>query len=76
VSSIFLVFFPDTCKAYPTAAIMVASQLKSARMAAHLAKHVKAARSFSSTTAFRREIQDAYILSAARTPTAKVSILP
>jgi acetyl-CoA C-acetyltransferase len=55
---------------------MVASQLKSARMAAHLAKHVKAARSFSSTTAFRREIQDAYILSAARTPTAKVSILP
>ncbi|CAH0048759.1 unnamed protein product [Clonostachys solani] len=50
---------------------MVASQLKSARMAAHLAKHVKAARSFSSTTAFRREIQDAYILSAARTPTAK-----
>ncbi|VUC27198.1 unnamed protein product [Clonostachys rosea] len=50
---------------------MVASQLKSARMAAHLARHVKAARSFSSTTAFRREIQDAYILSAARTPTAK-----
>jgi len=34
---------------------------------------VKVARNFSTTAAARKEIQDAYILSAARTPTAKVS---
>lgn len=38
-----------------------------------LAQHLSAgARSFSTGSVLRKEIQDAYILSAARTPTAKV----
>lgn len=53
---------------------MVASQLRSASVARYACKHVKAARSFSTSSALRKEIQDAYILSAARTPTAKVSL--
>ena len=54
---------------------MVMTQLRSPRLAGHLSRHVKAARCFSTSAALRKEIQDAYILSAARTPTAKVRIL-
>lgn len=41
-------------------------------VAGQMAKHVTAARRFSTAPILRKEIQDAYILSAARTPTAKV----
>ncbi|PHH78677.1 hypothetical protein CDD80_6489 [Ophiocordyceps camponoti-rufipedis] len=47
---------------------MSAPQLRST---GRLARHLKTARPFSTGTALRREIQDAYILGAARTPTAK-----
>ncbi|KFH47768.1 Acetyl-CoA acetyltransferase-like protein [Hapsidospora chrysogenum ATCC 11550] len=50
---------------------MVMTQLRSPRLAGHLSRHVKASRCFSTSAALRKEIQDAYILSAARTPTAK-----
>lgn len=36
------------------------------------ARHVKATRGFATSSTLRKEIRDAYILSAARTPTAKV----
>lgn len=47
------------------------SQLRSASRLAQVAGHVKPSRRFSTMPALRKEIQDAYILSAARTPTAK-----
>lgn len=50
---------------------MPVAQLKSPRFPSQLAWHVKAARHFSTRAALRRELQDAYILSASRTPTAK-----
>ncbi|KHN98105.1 acetyl-CoA acetyltransferase [Metarhizium album ARSEF 1941] len=50
---------------------MPVAQLRSPRLANQLARHVKAARSLSTSAALRKEIQDAYILSASRTPTAK-----
>ncbi|UNI21689.1 Acetyl-CoA C-acetyltransferase [Purpureocillium takamizusanense] len=50
---------------------MPVAQLRSPRLAGQLARHVKVARGFSTSAATRKEIQDAYILSAARTPTAK-----
>lgn len=45
-----------------------------ARLALH-ARHLPSQRAFSSSRAAAKEIQEAYILSAARTPTAKVLIL-
>lgn len=51
---------------------MTVTQLRSAGRLAQLAGHVNGARQFSTRPALRKEIQDAYILSAARTPTAKV----
>jgi acetyl-CoA C-acetyltransferase len=54
---------------------MPVAQLRSPRLASQLAWHVKAARRFSTGAALRKELQDAYILSASRTPTAKVSLL-
>lgn len=51
---------------------MVMTQLRSPRLAGQLSRHVKANRCFSTSAALRKELQDAYILSAARTPTAKV----
>lgn len=53
---------------------MVTTQLRSPRLAGQLAQHVKATRCFSTSAALRKEIRDAYILSASRTPTAKVRI--
>ncbi|KAJ9424080.1 signalosome component [Fusarium oxysporum] len=50
---------------------MSPAQLRSAGRLAQLAGHVNGARQFSTRPALRKEIQDAYILSAARTPTAK-----
>ncbi|KAF4974200.1 hypothetical protein FZEAL_8878 [Fusarium zealandicum] len=50
---------------------MPVSQLRSAGRLAQLAGHVNGARHFSTRPALRKEIQDAYILSASRTPTAK-----
>ncbi|CEJ84720.1 Putative Acetyl-CoA C-acetyltransferase [[Torrubiella] hemipterigena] len=47
------------------------TQIRSAGLPSHIAKHVMAARRFSTAPVLRKEIQDAYILSAARTPTAK-----
>jgi hypothetical protein len=52
---------------------MVMAQLRPQRLTNLASQHVKAARCFSTSAALRKEIQDAYILSAARTPTAKVS---
>jgi acetyl-CoA C-acetyltransferase len=54
---------------------MSVTQLRSAGRLAQLAGHVNGARQFSTRPALRKEIQDAYILSAARTPTAKVQRL-
>ena len=48
------------------------AQLRSAGLPGHVARHVKAARAFSTGATLRKELQDAYILSASRTPTAKV----
>ncbi|KAM0261672.1 hypothetical protein ACHAQJ_002124 [Trichoderma viride] len=50
---------------------MSGAQLKTARRLGQIASHVKPARQFSTSAAMRKEIQDAYILSAARTPTGK-----
>ncbi|KND92914.1 Acetyl-CoA acetyltransferase, mitochondrial [Tolypocladium ophioglossoides CBS 100239] len=50
---------------------MPIAQLRSPRLPGQLARHVKAARQFSTGAALRKELQDAYILSAARTRTAK-----
>lgn len=50
---------------------MVMIQLRSARAAGRALGHVKVARHFSTTPAARKEVGEAYILSAARTPTAK-----
>jgi acetyl-CoA C-acetyltransferase len=50
---------------------MVMAQLRPQRLTNLASQHVKAARCFSTSAALRKEIQDAYILSAARTPTAK-----
>ncbi|GKU00781.1 acetyl- acetyltransferase [Fusarium langsethiae] len=50
---------------------MTVTQLRSAGRLAQLAGHVNGARQFSTRPALRKELQDAYILSAARTPTAK-----
>ncbi|KAF4126715.1 acetyl-CoA C-acetyltransferase [Geosmithia morbida] len=53
---------------------MVMTQMRcSPRLAGHLSRHVKTARCFSTSTALRKEIQDAYIISASRTPTAKAT---
>lgn len=53
----------------------VTSHLRSASRVAQLAghMHVNSTRRFGTSTALRKELQDAYILSAARTPTAKVN---
>lgn len=51
---------------------MVLTQLRPQRLTGLASRHVKATRCFSTSAALRKEIQDAYILSAARTPTAKV----
>lgn len=53
---------------------MPIAQLRSPRLASQLAWHVKAARQFSTGATLRKELQDAYILSASRTPTAKVRL--
>ncbi|OAA32232.1 acetyl-CoA acetyltransferase [Moelleriella libera RCEF 2490] len=45
--------------------------LRSPRLATQLAGHVTATRCLSTSAALRRELQDAYILSASRTPTTK-----
>ncbi|KAJ4269985.1 hypothetical protein NW762_001658 [Fusarium torreyae] len=50
---------------------MPVTQLRSAGRLAQLAGHVNGARQFSTRPALRKELQDAYILSASRTPTAK-----
>ncbi|TQS32753.1 hypothetical protein Golomagni_06924 [Golovinomyces magnicellulatus] len=47
------------------------TQVRAARLSSQMAKHVTATRYFSTGAVLRKEIQDAYILSAARTPTAK-----
>lgn len=44
-----------------------------ARLALH-ARHLPSQRAFSTSRATAKEIQEAYILSAARTPTAKVCV--
>lgn len=44
-----------------------------ARLALH-ARHLPSQRAFSTSRAAAKEIQEAYILSAARTPTAKVCV--
>ncbi|KAJ3518972.1 hypothetical protein NM208_g14310 [Fusarium decemcellulare] len=49
----------------------MSTQLRSAGRLAQLAGHVNGARQFSTRPALRKELQDAYILSASRTPTAK-----
>ncbi|KAK7431417.1 hypothetical protein QQZ08_001907 [Neonectria magnoliae] len=51
----------------------ITSQLRSVSRLAQVAGHVNvnSTRRFSTSPAFRKEIQDAYILSAARTPTGK-----
>lgn len=49
---------------------MNAMRMRSPALA--LPRHVKTARCFSTSAALRKEIRDAYILSASRTPTAKV----
>ncbi|KAG9253406.1 acetyl-CoA acetyltransferase [Emericellopsis atlantica] len=51
--------------------VMAMTQLRSPRLAGQFARHVKTVRAFTTSAALRKEIQDAYILSAARTPTAK-----
>jgi hypothetical protein len=51
---------------------MPVAQFRTARLTGQVARHVKAARPFSTGSVLRKEIQDAYILSASRTPTAKV----
>ncbi|KAG5928804.1 hypothetical protein E4U42_007989 [Claviceps africana] len=50
---------------------MAATHVRSPRLATRLVWHVKAARQFSTGATLRKELQDAYILSASRTPTAK-----
>ncbi|KAM0524631.1 hypothetical protein ACHAPE_000729 [Trichoderma viride] len=50
---------------------MSSAQLRTARRLGQIASHVSPARQFSTSSAMRKEIQDAYILSAARTPTGK-----
>ncbi|ODA77714.1 hypothetical protein RJ55_06316 [Drechmeria coniospora] len=50
---------------------MPVAQGRLATLPGQLARHVNAARHFSSGPTLRREIRDAYILSAARTPTTK-----
>lgn len=47
-----------------------------ARLSAPLIRHLQITRRFSNGLALKREIQDAYILSASRTPTAKVRFPP
>lgn len=54
---------------------MSSAQLRTARRLGQIASHVSSARQFSTSSAMRKEIQDAYILSAARTPTGKVRLL-
>lgn len=51
---------------------MSSAQLRTARRLGQIASHVSPARQFSTSSAMRKEIQDAYILSAARTATGKV----
>ncbi|KAG6295062.1 hypothetical protein E4U46_005183 [Claviceps purpurea] len=50
---------------------MVVSHVRSSRFAAQLVRHVTTARQFTTGTSLRKELQDAYILSASRTPTGK-----
>ncbi|KAG6243360.1 hypothetical protein E4U25_001201 [Claviceps purpurea] len=50
---------------------MVVSHVRSSRFAAQLVRHVTTARQFTAGTSLRKELQDAYILSASRTPTGK-----
>ncbi|GAO16007.1 uncharacterized protein UV8b_04449 [Ustilaginoidea virens] len=50
---------------------MAVAQLRLPRLGSQLGWHVKTARPFSTGATLRKELQDAYILSASRTPTAK-----
>lgn len=74
LSALFL--FPVNCPKIPHYKHkMSMSQLRSTGRLAQIAGHVKPARQFSTMPALRKEIKDAYILSAARTPTAKVRFI-
>ena len=75
-SSLSQTSFTDGKRPHSTYLTMVMTQLRSPRLAGQLSRHVKASRCFSTSAALRKEIQDAYILSASRTPTAKVRIPP
>lgn len=50
---------------------MLVAQFKPAALPGRLSRHVKAGRLLSTSAILQKEVQDAYILSAARTPTAK-----
>ncbi|KAG6120095.1 hypothetical protein E4U13_006947 [Claviceps humidiphila] len=50
---------------------MAVSHVRSSRFAAQLVRHVTTARQFTTCASLRKELQDAYILSASRTPTGK-----
>ncbi|KAG5963146.1 hypothetical protein E4U57_006496 [Claviceps arundinis] len=50
---------------------MAVSHVRSSRFAAELVRHVTTARQFTTGASLRKELQDAYILSASRTPTGK-----
>ncbi|KAG5916682.1 hypothetical protein E4U61_003413 [Claviceps capensis] len=50
---------------------MAVSHVRSSRFAAQLVRHVTTARQFTTGASLRKELQDAYILSASRTPTGK-----
>ncbi|KAI9902720.1 hypothetical protein N3K66_002072 [Trichothecium roseum] len=50
---------------------MVVTQIRASAFVGQFARHVKTSRGFATSAALRKEIQDAYILSGSRTPTAK-----
>ncbi|KAG5965506.1 hypothetical protein E4U58_002781 [Claviceps cyperi] len=50
---------------------MAVSHVRSSRFVAQLVRHVTTARQFTTGASLRKELQDAYILSASRTPTGK-----
>ncbi|KAG6035751.1 hypothetical protein E4U19_003332 [Claviceps sp. Clav32 group G5] len=50
---------------------MAVSHVRSSRFAAQLVRHVTTGRQFTTGASLRKELQDAYILSASRTPTGK-----
>lgn len=51
---------------------MPVAHFRTASLTGQMARHVKAARPFSTGSVLRQQVEDAYILSASRTPTAKV----